>query len=54
VAGVALFEAFMWFVTYPGSGVGFAAALMPLIIILYLNSREVRAAFGKLDAGSAA
>jgi hypothetical protein len=46
VAGLALFEAFLWFLEYPGSGVGFSAAIMPLIIILYLNSREVKKAFG--------
>jgi hypothetical protein len=54
VAGVSLFEAILWFFEYPGSGVGFAASILPLVIILYLNSREVRAAFGKLDTASAA
>ncbi len=54
VAGFALFEAFLWFLEYPGTGIGFSAAIMPLIIMLYLNSREVRAAFGKVDSGSAA
>jgi hypothetical protein len=52
VAGIALFEAFLWFLEAPGTGIGFGASLMPLIIILYLNSREVRAAFGKVDATS--
>jgi len=47
VAGVALFEAFLWFLEYPGEGVGFSAAIMPLLIILYLNTREVRSAFGQ-------
>ncbi len=50
VAGLALFEAFIWFLEAPGSGVGFGAAIMPLIILWYMNSREVRAAFGQLDA----
>ena len=50
VAGLALFEAFIWFIEAPGSGVGFGAAIMPLIILWYMNSREVRAAFGQLDA----
>lgn len=50
VAGFALFEAFLWFIEYPGSGVGFAAAIMPTIILLYLNGREVRSEFfGKVD-----
>jgi hypothetical protein len=52
VAGLALFEAFLWFLEYPGSGVGFSAAIMPLILIWYLNSREVKAAFGLRDPGS--
>jgi hypothetical protein len=52
VAGLALFEAFLWFLEYPGSGVGFSAAVMPLILIWYLNSREVKAAFGVRDPGS--
>ena len=50
VAGFALFEAFLWFLEYPGTGVGFSAAIMPAIILLYMNGREVRAAFGQLDA----
>jgi hypothetical protein len=47
IAGLALFEAFLWFLEYPGTGVGLSAAIMPLIIIWYLNTREVRAAFGQ-------
>ncbi len=54
VAGFALFEAFLWFLEYPGTGIGFSAAVLPLIIIFYLNSRDVRTAFGKVDAGSTA
>ncbi len=50
MAGFALFEAFLWFLEYPGTGVGFAAAIMPVIILLYMNSREVKAAFGQTDA----
>src|SRR3954454_21311386 len=44
-AGISLFEAFLWFLEFPGSGIGFAAALMPLVMILYLNPRSVKAAF---------
>ena len=47
IAGLALFEAFLWFLEYPATGVGFSAAIMPLIIIWYLNTREVKAAFGQ-------
>ncbi len=53
VAGLALFEAFLWFVQYPGSGVGFGMAFLPFIIILYLNGREVRTAFGVDNAQAA-
>ena len=45
VAGFALFEAFLWFIEYPGSGVGLSAAIMPLLIIWYMNTREVKAEF---------
>jgi len=46
VAGLALFGAFIYFLEYPGTGIGFGMSIMPLIIIWYLNSREVKAAFG--------
>jgi hypothetical protein len=46
VAGLALFEAFLAFIQFPGTGYGFAMAIMPIIIILYLNSAGVKAAFG--------
>jgi hypothetical protein len=54
VAGFALFEAFLWFIEYPGTGVGFSAAIMPLLIIWYMNTREVKAAFGKGEEPPAA
>ena len=53
VAGLSLFGAFLYFVNYPGSGIGFGMSLMPLIIISYLNSAEVKIAFG-LDIPPAA
>ena len=46
VAGISLFEAFLWMLEYWGSGIGLAASLLPLVILFYLNSREVKAAFG--------
>jgi hypothetical protein len=46
VAGISLFEAFLLFLEFPGSGLGFGAALLPGIILFYLNSGEVKAAFG--------
>jgi len=44
-AGFALFEAFLWFLEYPGTGIGFSAAIMPLLIILYLNSKDIKSQF---------
>jgi len=45
VAGFALFEAFLWFIEYPGTGIGLASAIMPLLIILYLNSKDIKSQF---------
>lgn len=45
VAGLAVFEAFLYMVQYPGSGVGLAMMIMPGIILIYLNSSEVKDAF---------
>jgi hypothetical protein len=45
VAGLALFEAFLYFLEYPGSGLGIGMSILPFIIILYLNSADVKAAF---------
>jgi hypothetical protein len=46
VAGLAVFEAFLWMVQYPGSGIGLAMMILPGIILIYLNSSEVKDAFG--------
>ncbi len=46
VAGLAVFEAFLWMIQYPGSGLGLGMMILPGIIILYLNSRDVKDAFG--------
>jgi hypothetical protein len=46
VAGISLFEAALAFFQFPGSGLGFSMALMPAVILWYLNSREVKAEFG--------
>jgi hypothetical protein len=54
VAGLALFEAFLAFFQFPGTGYGFAMAIMPVIILLYLNSAAVKAAFGVADPPPAA
>ena len=42
VAGISLFEAVLAFFQFPGTGVGFAMGLMPLIILLYLNGARSR------------
>jgi hypothetical protein len=47
IAGISLFEAAIAFFQFPGSGIGFSMALMPAVILWYLNSREVRAEFGE-------
>jgi hypothetical protein len=49
VAGFSLFEAILAFFQFPGTGIGFAMSLMPIIILLYLNSRDVKAAFGEAE-----
>jgi hypothetical protein len=49
VAGLALFEAFMYVLAYPGSGLGLAMGILPLVIILYMNSRDVKVHFGLAD-----
>lgn len=54
VAGFALFEAFLWFIEYPGTGIGLSAAVMPLLIIWYMNTREVKAEFGIESKAAAA
>jgi hypothetical protein len=49
VAGISLFEAVLAFFQFPGSGIGFAMAIMPVLILWYLNSREVKQAFGESE-----
>jgi hypothetical protein len=50
VAGISLFEAVIAFFQYPGTGVGLAMGLLPLVILFYLNSRDVKEAFGEAGA----
>jgi hypothetical protein len=52
VAGFALFEAFLYMIQYPGTGIGLSAAILPFIIILYLLSADVKAAFSLDDQPS--
>ena len=46
VAGLSLFEAFLYFLEYPGSGIGLGMSILPAVILLYLSGREVKSAFG--------
>ena len=52
VAGFSLFEAVLAMFQFPGTGIGLGMSLMPLLILWYLNSREVKAAFGEDAPGS--
>jgi len=47
VAGISLFEATLAFLQFPGTGIGFGMAIMPALILLYLNGAEVKAAFAE-------
>jgi hypothetical protein len=49
MAGFSLFEAALAFFQFPGTGIGFSMALLPAVILWYLNSAEVKAAFGVSD-----
>ena len=49
IAGFSLFEAVLAFFQFPGTGIGFAMALMPALILWYLSSSEVKEAFGEAD-----
>ena len=50
VAGFALFEAVLAFFQFPGTGIGFGMAIMPVLILWYLSTPEVKDAFGEGDA----
>jgi cytochrome c oxidase subunit IV len=50
VAGFALFEAVLAFFQFPGSGIGFGMAIMPVLILWYLSTDDVKDAFGEGEA----
>ena len=54
MAGFALFEAVLAFIQFPGTGVGFGMAVMPAVILWYLSTAEVKAAFGLPESPQAA
>lgn len=45
MAGLALFEAGLAFFQFPGTGIGFSMAILPALILWYLSTAEVKAAF---------
>ena len=45
MAGLALFEAALAFFQFPGTGIGFSMAILPALILWYLSTSEVKAAF---------
>jgi hypothetical protein len=49
IAGLSLFEAVLAFFQFPGSGIGFAMSILPIVMLLYLNSTGVKVAFGMKD-----
>ncbi len=49
IAGISLFEAVLAFFQFPGSGIGLAMGLLPLVMLFYLNSTGVKVAFGMKD-----
>jgi hypothetical protein len=52
IAGISLFEAVLAFFQFAGSGLGFGMAILPIVILFYLNSRDVKAAFGESEPTS--
>ena len=46
IAGIALFEAVLAFLQFPATGIGFGMSILPVVILWYLNSAEVKDAFG--------
>ena len=53
IAGFALFEAALAFFQFPGSGLGFAMAILPGIILVYLMSADIKVAFAENDPPAA-
>jgi hypothetical protein len=54
VAGISLFQAVLAFFQFTGSGIGFGMAIMPILILWYLNTAEVKAAFAEGHTAPAA
>ena len=52
IAGIGVFEAVLAFFQFPGSGIGLGMLIMPALILWYLSSDDVKAAFGEADPGT--
>jgi hypothetical protein len=50
VAGFSILEAVVAMFQFPGSGLGFGMAILPLVLLWYLNTAEVKEAFGVADS----
>ena len=53
IAGLSLLEAVLWMIREAGSGLGLGMAILPIIILWYMNTREVKDAFGIGSADAA-
>jgi hypothetical protein len=47
IAGFALFEAILAMFQFTGTGIGLGMSIMPLLILWYLSTADVKAAFGE-------
>ncbi len=47
MAGFALFEAVLAFIQFPGTGIGFGMAIMPVLILWYLSTAEAKSVFAE-------
>jgi hypothetical protein len=47
IAGFSLFEAVLAMFSAPGTGVGLGMAILPVLILWYLNTDDVKAAFAE-------
>jgi hypothetical protein len=46
IAGLSLLEAVIAMFQFPGTGIGLGMAILPIVMLFYLNSAYVKAAFG--------
>ena len=53
IAGIGLFEAFLAFFQFPGTGLAFGMAILPGLVLWYMSTSEVKQAFGLEAAPSA-